>query len=143
MLPLLKAMKWALIPSSSLLFEHNPSSNPSHPARVNTEATLLLLRFPSSRRPHLLLAVKVARRALVRVVGDRVLQLENVFLGSGVDEGGIALALFRSLARYVRFVREAAGAGELFWIGGEGKSEAVVATGGAAEDEVVDVEVAV
>jgi hypothetical protein len=114
--------------------------NSTHPRRIHRERVLLLLGFRAGRSVDLVLAVPVRRSALIRVVINRQLELKQVGTGSGVDIGGVALAFDIAFAFYVVFVREAAGARE-FRVGcGEADVEAIVAAGGAAEDELVNEE---
>lgn len=120
-----------------------PLSNSSHASSVNREALLLLVRICASRRPDLLLAVPVGGSSLVRVVGDSVLQLEEVVIGCGIDVGGVAFALAVALALHVVLIVQASGALKLRRIGGEAQREAVVAAGCAAKDEFVYEEAAV
>jgi hypothetical protein len=118
-------------------------SNSSHASRRNREIVLLLVRIRAGRSVNLVLAVPVGRSALVRVVRDRELQLEEVDVSSGVDVGGVAVAIDVALALHVVLVLKAAGALELRVGCCEADIEAVVAASGAAEDEVVDKERAV
>ena len=122
----------------------NPLSNSGGAVSVNRERRLLLVGILASRSVNLVLAIEVSSSALVGVVLDSVLQLQEVGAGSGVDESGVARAGALALALHVVLVLEAAGArGLLVGGGGEADVEAVVAADGAAEDKLVDEEAAV
>lgn len=110
---------------------------------INREGSLLLVGVLASGSIDLVLTEEVGDSALVGVVADGVLQLEDVGAGSGVDVGGVAGAGLLALAVHVILVLEAAGALELLIVGGEAHVKGVVAAGGAAEDELVDEERAV
>jgi hypothetical protein len=122
----------------------NSLSNSSGAVSVNREGSLLLVGILASSSINLVLAIEVSSSALVGVVLDSVLQLQDVGAGSGVDVRGVARAGTLALALDVVLVLEAAGArGLLVGGGGEADVEAVVAAGGAAENELVDEERAV
>ena len=120
-----------------------PLSDSSHASRLNREVRLLLIRIRASSSINLVLAIPVGNSTLIRVVRNRLLQLQNVGAGGRVDVSRVALARSLALALDVVFVLKAAGALVLFVGGGEVDIEAVVAACGAAEDEVVDEECAV
>jgi len=120
-----------------------PLSNSSRASSVNREVRLLLVGINTGRSINLVLAEEVGDGALVGVVVDSVLQLQDVGAGSGVDVSGVARAGAGALALNVVLVFEAAGALVLLVGGGEVDIEAVVAADGAAEDELVDEEGAV
>lgn len=125
----------------SLLF--HPLSDSGRASSINQEGRLLLVGIVASSSVDLVLAEEVGDSALVGVVVDGVLQLQDVLARSGVDEGRVARAALTALAVHVVLVLEAAGALELLVGRGEADVEGVVAAGGAAEDELVDEERAV
>jgi len=110
---------------------------------INGEGSLLLVGIIASSSVDLVFTEEVGDSALVGVVADSVLQLQDVGTGSGVDVGGVAGAGLLALAVHVVLVLEAAGALVLLVGGGEADVEAVVAADGAAEDKLVDEEAAV
>jgi hypothetical protein len=118
-------------------------SNSSHASRGNREIVLLLVGIRAGRSVNLFVAKPVGRSALIGVVRNRLLQFEEVGAGSGIDVGGVALAVDVALTLYVVLILEAAGALELRVGCCEVDFEAVVAASGAAEDEIVDKERAV
>lgn len=119
-------------------------SNSGGLSSINREGSLLLVGVIAGGSVDLVFTKEVGDGALVGVVVDGVLQLQNVGAGSGVDVGRVAGAGLTALAVHVVLVVEAAGALELL-VGGCGEAyvETVVAAGGAAEDELVDEERAV
>ena len=118
-------------------------SNSGGASSIHREGSLLLVGILASGSVDLVLTKEVGDSALVGVVADGVLQLENVGAGSGIDVGGVAGAGLLALAVHVVLVLEAAGALELLVVGGEAHVKRVVAAGGAAEDKLVDEERAV
>lgn len=118
-------------------------SDSSRASSIDRERRLLLVGIIASSSVNLVLAVEVRDSALVGVVVDGVLQLQDVLAGSGVDEGRVARAGLFALAVHVVLVLQAAGARVLLVGGGEADVETVVAADGAAEDELVDEEGAV
>jgi hypothetical protein len=120
-----------------------PLCDSSHASRINREILFLLIRIRAGCSVNLVLAVPVGRGALIRIAGNRELQLKQVGVSGGVDVGGVALAVDVALALHKVLVLEAAGALKLRVCCCEADFEAVVAASGAAEDEIIDKERAV
>ena len=118
-------------------------SNSGGLSSINREGSLLLVGVIAGGSVDLVFTKEVGDGALVGVVVDGVLQLQDVGAGSGVDVGRVAGAGLTALAVHVVLVVEAARALELLVGGGEAYVETVVAAGGAAEDELVDEERAI
>jgi hypothetical protein len=115
-------------------------SDSSHARHANREVLLLLIRITASHSVHPVFAIVPSHASRLRVA-DLVLQLKNVLVLCGVDVGVVALIGHIALALDVVLVFEAARALVLRVVL-EVEVEAVVAAGGAAEDELVDEELA-